>query len=375
MKPAFQTKVSRRALLRGAVLGAGAIALAACGDDEEPAAPAAIAPASPTDAVATATPQVRGPRWTRLEPQGVRPLARRDHSLIFDSDRGVLYVFGGRAAGTTLGDLWSYDLTTSQWMEIAPSGERPDARFGHNALYDAERRRLVVALGQASSSDFFNDTWAFDPAASTWSRIGEEGSERPAVRYGSAGAGDRSGGRLLISHGFTNQGRFDDTWSLDMAGGAWRRTATSGALPVERCLTRGFWDRAGGRFFMFAGQTDAEPFLGDFWSLDEAAGGWTQLTPAALPSPRNLYGAAFDEAARRWYVVGGATADGPVADVWVYDVAAGAWSQVIGFETKDEPPARRALDLAFGEGTVYLFGGNGADGDLDDLWQLDPGSV
>ena len=357
MSGAGPLRITRRSLLRAA--GTGAVGLAA----------ARLGGPTAAHAMPGTRGQVAGLRsrsaagWTTVPRSAFQPPARRDHSLTADPDAGRLYVFGGRAGGDALGDLWSFDAPTGQWNEVLVDGPRPDPRFGHTAIYDAVGRQLVVALGQAGGT-FFDDVWAFDPASSAWSSLGASSARRPAARYGAAGAYDPAG-RLVISHGFTAQGRFDDTWLLDLTTAAWERLTTIGAVPVKRCLVRATWDPAGPRLLLFGGQTDDAAFLGDFWSLDVGRGSWTEKGTGARPGPRNLYGAAGG--GQRWYLVGGNTPDGPAADTWVYDTARDVWAPV---ETAGGPPARSGLDVATLGDALYLFGGADGAAELGDTWRL-----
>ena len=345
--------LTRRALLRAALLGAGGLAASTVAATRAATAtttiflPVVIAPGAPASG------------WQQLP--GTFP-ARADHSLTYDPARQRLSLFGGRGAND---DLWQLDLAGGTWQRVAVAGPRPAARFGHNACYDPTSRRLIVALGQATTGAFLNDAWAFDPDAVAWTQLHSGSGTAPAPRYGAAAALDDAR-RLVISHGFTSKGRFDETWRFDLATATWSEVATSGARPLARCLTRGAWDSSGA-FLLFGGQANSAPYLGDLWALDVAQGRWAEL-PASGPSPRNLYGASFDGARRRWYISGGNTASGPAADLWAYDVAAQRWAAI---STPNEvAPPRHSHDSALADGKLVLCGGQGAAGALGDSWRL-----
>ena len=361
--------IDRRTLLRGAVAGAvgvAAIALVGCGGDTKKAAATATAPppATPTPAP---TPSPAKLAWSRVL-ASAGPAARRDHSLTFNADDGLIYLFGGRAKGVADNQLWTFDPKASVWREIPPTGVAPAPRFAHNASYDSAKKRLIVALGQGNGETFFNDVWAFD--ASGWTQLDAASADRPEIRYGAGGAYDAAGARIIISHGFTDRGRFDDTWAFDLNGGAWSKIATTGAVPIKRCLTRCLWLPASGSMLLFGGQTDTNPFLGDFWTLDVAKGVWTENKPPVLPGPRNLYGATLGEGGKRWYAISGNTAAGPTAEAWAYDIAAAAWSRVDA--AGEAPPARYSTDAAYAAGKLYIVGGNDGKGEIDDMWALSP---
>ena len=103
-----------------------------------------------------------------------------------------------------------YDLATDSWRQVETVG--PPARFGHNAAW-VDNVGLVVFAGQ-SPTTFYNDLWAYDPAADRWREL-PAGGDAPVARYGSCAAIGPDG-RLWISHGFTSEGsRFADTRAYD----------------------------------------------------------------------------------------------------------------------------------------------------------------
>ncbi len=363
---ALDAPVARRALLARGLLGAAALTIGSLA-----ASPTTHASGSTRRlAQGTAPSGTQQALWTLITPAADRPPARRDHTLTADLDRGTLYVFGGRARGGALGDLWTFDPASATWTEIVAEDPKPAARFGHNATFDTAQQRLIVALGQGQGSAFFNDVWAFDPAAGSWSQLTSGSDQQPRERYGAGIAPDYANGRFFISHGFTDAGRFDDTWAFDLNAQGWQQIATSGPVPLKRCLVRAGWDASNQRLLLFGGQSDPRPFLGDFWSLDVPSGRWTQKTPALLPGPRNVYGATSDLGGRRWYVFGGNTPDGPSAQLWVYDKDRDAWATIGNSPGTDGPSAREALDITGVGGSVYLFGGSDGRTELEDTWIL-----
>ena len=379
MGTGLDQRLSRRAFLHGAIAGlAGLGALALIGPSAAWASAGASGQLSPRHASSKGggrSGQVETPTWTRVQSEGGPP-ARRDHSLTFAVDSGLVYLFGGRAQVENLDDLWVFDPATGVWSEVPDFAPGPSARFGHNAHYDPVRKRLLVTLGQAGAT-FFDDVWAFDPTSLTWSELGLGSPERPQVRYGSGSAFDLLGDRLFISHGFTSLGRFDDTWFFDLATETWHRVAIEGALPEPRCLTRAAWDTASQRLLLFGGQSNTAPFLGDFWTLDPALGVWSQRAPEILlPPPRNLYAASYDDLTARWRLFGGNTASGSAADAWTYDAAADTWTYLDTSPSIETPSPRHSHDLSGIGDTFYLFGGDDGTAELADTWILQlPGSA
>ena len=326
-----------------------------------PTQPASTA-ATPTDTVtATPTPAPDPLAWARLDAGG--PAAREDHTWTLDAAGEVAYLFGGRDGTTSFDDTWAFDLAAETWTQLAPSAT-PPARFGHEAAW-VEEIGLVVFAGQADADSFFNDLWAYDPAANAWAELPAAGA-LPTPRYGSCAAIGPDG-RLWISHGFTQDGtRFSDTRAYDFSAGTWTdETPADGARPVERCL-HGCWWTDAGELALFAGQTTGVTALDDRWILREGA--WSSLQ-GALPPARNLYARARHNAGT--LVFGGQALDsGYRNDLWL--LADDATDAMALDPTGDPPPGRAGAELIVDEtqGRALLFGGRAADGALDDLWEL-----
>ncbi|MBA2253841.1 MAG: hypothetical protein H0W07_01835 [Chloroflexi bacterium] len=293
------------------------------------------------------------------------PAAREDHTWTVDGDGAVAYLFGGRSGSKSFDDLWAYDLAADAWQRVQAAGVGPSPRFGHTANW-VSGVGLVVWSGQAGS-DFFDDLWAFDPAARAWRMLPSQG-DVPAKRYGSCAALGPDG-RLWISHGFTDTGRFFDTRAYDFGSGSWSDVTPADRQPIERCLHDCWWT-PGGKFLLYAGQTNGVPALGDLWSLTpDAAGGavWEQL-PKPEPRPRQLYAQA--QLGGQVYVFGGSDPDSrKLNDVWQLDPMELTWAELPG----NEGPAGRAGGTLVADESrdrLLLWGGKTDDGALDDGWEL-----
>ena len=358
-------------MLLTALTTLGGAYLAGCGGDEDqaPSPPTTASPPRPTSMPA-ATPSPVAPSravWRQIVPSGALPPPRRDHSLVADDAGDRLWLFGGRASGQALNDLWLYDVQQSAWSRVTVDGQTPDARFGHNAVFDIPGQQMVVFGGQ-KEGDFFADVWAFDVAGGAWSRIAGEG-EGPAARYGAGADIDPADGVIYLSHGFTHDGRFDDTWAFGLSSHQWQeQSPSSGLRPVKRCLMRIAFDPERRRLILFAGQTDGTPFLGDLWQFDTGERQWSEL-PDVGPSPRNLYSMPRAGDGPLLVLFGGDTEAGVNDELWLYDLQQDVWLQP---ESQDgAPSARRSHDAVWlSSGSMLLFGGDDGGSEVNDLWEL-----
>lgn len=320
-------------------------------------------------AVGGAAVAARGLRWSRLD-SGGGPSARWDHTLAADDTGKQLIVFGGRdGTGTALGDGWLFDLRERSWRPLDASA--PSPRFGHAVAVDRTRRRLLLFGGQ-SDTDFFNDVWSFDFARPSWAQLHDGSGDAPAPRYGLPGAVDADG-RLLVSHGFTFEGRFDDTWRFDPATRTWSELtpAPGQPRPLNRCLHEMAWTADGQRLLLFGGCSSGFGPCpqGDLWAFDPTAATWTELAQGTAPAPRTNPSLVSDAKHERAILFGGSTDAGYDAGLWSLATVDDrpVWTQL---GVADGPSARASHDAAIARGDMYLFGGIGPDGVLADLWKL-----
>ncbi len=314
------------------------------------AAPSASSIASPAVALA----------WSKLE-TGAGPASREDHTWTVDDSGGAAWLFGGRDGATVFNDLWRFDLEAATWERVRAANP-PAARFGHTATL-VPGVGVVVFGGQAGGG-FFNDLWAYDPGANAWKEL-PAGGAVPEPRYGSC-AGLAPDGRLWISHGFTDQGRFFDQRAYDFAAGAWSEVTRDDPAPVVRCLHDCVWT-ADGQFVLYGGQTNGLPALGDLWHRT-ASGGWQQEPEPPLAA-RQLY--AVTVVAGRAWIFGGADVDHKsLSDLWTLDLASFAWARQD--PAGSGPAARLSATLVTDtkHARLLLFGGKNSSTTFDDVWSL-----
>ena len=301
------------------------------------------------------------PTWRKVT-SGKGPAAREDHTWTVDREGRFAYLFGGRDGDREFDDLWRYDLAKDTWKRISPKGATPEPRFGHNAVW-VDDYGMVVFAGQRGA-DFFDDLWAFDPAAKRWRELPAKG-QVPKRRYGSCMVVGPDG-RLWISHGFTFAGRFDDTRAYNLKSERWAVITPEGRKPGERCLHECFTTTAGD-LVLYGGQDDGSFALGDLWSVGRDREWDRHDDPQA--KPRRLYGVT--EAGDFAYVFAGAGEDNAkLADLWKVDRET---LEFVRVRVEGAYPAGRYAGTLLTDterGRLLLFGGEAASGAKSDVWEL-----
>lgn len=289
--------------------------------------------------------------------------------MIYDPDCNRLVVFGGRSLRGDLDDTWSFDLDSRRWRVLAKGKPGPTRRYTHNAVYDPTTRRMLVWSGRhAEGGLLFNDVWAFDLDNEIWTELSAP-DPKPNIRYGTAAVLDPISRTLVSFGGFTDEGRFDDTWRFDVDGQVWHETGAA-IRPSARCLHSASYDSRRHRMIIYGGQRNGP--LGDIWAYDLTDNTWREMTPDTRPAGRTFPAHAYDPDNDRVIIFGGNRgAEGKSNGTWAFDLIGETWEEMDG---ENEPPAPRdgaAAVYIAAQGRLVLFGGSGTDGNFADVWALE----
>jgi len=314
---------------------------------------------------------LHGQEWVQITPaDGGAPLHRSRAAAIYDPRGHRMVVFGGTSPLGKLNDVWALDLQTNRWIELTPptDGPTPEPRLTPSTVYDPQGHRMVMWSGQGKEGVFFNDIWAFDLAAHTWTEL-TPADPKPNKRYGTVSILDPQSRNMAVFAGFTDEGRFGDTWRFDMESGAWTRIFENEG-PGRRCLHSASLDRARQRMIIYGGQRSGP--LGDIWAFDLSAHTWTELTPADSPPGRFFASQVYVPYNDRAVIFGGNLGeDIRTAEVWAFDLKTNTWQQL---SPQGNPPPERDGAVAIfveAEGRMVVFGGGGAGVKLyNDTWSL-----
>ncbi|HYM79978.1 MAG TPA: kelch repeat-containing protein [Candidatus Limnocylindria bacterium] len=210
------------------------------------------------------------PTWSQLSPGGVAPTPRRGYSAIYDELRDRMIVFGGDLSGG-LSEIWELSLGPMPiWTQLLPQNSGPSGRFEHTAVYDGAGDRMIVFGGKffvpaTDNTTLLSDSWSLDLGSLTWSLVAPPGSG-PAARIEHSAVFDPDRKRMLVHGGQPDFGApYDDTWSLDLSGasGSWTRLESAGGFPGPRYRHAAVYDPRGGAMVVFAGNSAQD----DTWRL------------------------------------------------------------------------------------------------------------
>jgi len=292
------------------------------------------------------------------------------------ADDAAITVFGGATSTGSdgpLADAWRYELAIDTWTAL---GDMPDESLRGVAAREGDT--VTVFGGSTTGWGEHAWLWQYDQVSDAWSTLEAEGPE-PRFKHAAA----LHDGTLWMIGGRNNDGEteviYGDCWTFELSSQTWTEVAaTGGPVGIHRHAMA--WDSARELFWVHGGfqppaaDPTAEPERSDrMWTIDPAAGAWTERTWSGDGPPiRASHALAVTEAGI--VVWGGNASD---TSTWRYDPEAETWAE----STSAAPLARDAMvtDVTSDGGTLVLVGGDPVSEDVPDfvmdVWTLDLGSL
>jgi hypothetical protein len=173
--------------------------------------------------------------------------------MIYDALRGRTVRFGGALPEDVRRFTWptdTWEWNGAAWTRIATEG--PAGRAAASMVYDSTRGEIVLFGGQGSApaegqpQPVFGDTWIWN--GKTWRLASREG---PPARSYHAMSFDRRAKIVLLYGGSFDNEVFDDLWTWD--GQRWTAARQPGATPGKRRLHALAYDAARDRTVLYGG--------------------------------------------------------------------------------------------------------------------------
>jgi hypothetical protein len=252
-------------------------------------------------------PQAFAYEWRQLHPTGTPPGGRAMAAAAYDAVHERMIVFGGQNSSGQYGDIWSLSLTagSESWQQLTPSGTTPPARLAAFAAYAPARNAFVIFGGLGA--DWYNDLWLLNLDSMVWHQLTPSGSV-PGQRFDAASFFQVSTGRMLIFGGRGLGVTYNDLWALDLTPGSehWTQLTAGGSVPSGRYEFAYGYDPIRERLFTFSGWDPDNGWFDDSYELDLAGPSWTLLSPTGdIPIERRNSTGAYDPYRGNFIVFGG----------------------------------------------------------------------
>ncbi|MFX0075813.1 MAG: Kelch repeat-containing protein [Candidatus Hermodarchaeota archaeon] len=271
-------------------------------------------------------------KYTEKKPSPA-PIRRAEAGVVYDSQRDMIVIFGGRESFTDTGDFndsWTYDCNTDTWTELFPV-IAPSPRRAVGMAYDSESDRIILFGGQSGVSVevFFNETWVGIPGSNTWQKMSPVLA--PPARFSHSMAYDNESDRVILFGGYSGSSFFSDTWAYDYNTNSWEELINT-THPSARGAPAMVYDSESDRIVLFGG-AGTSPTFDDTWVYDYNSNSWTQQNPPESPPARSRHGGAYDSQSDRFIIYGGTTGGFNSAfhindgKTWAYDLNTDTWEE------------------------------------------------
>lgn len=271
-----------------------------------------------------------------------QPSARAEATLVFDSIRNRLVLFGGSSATASYTDTWAWDGTT--WTVIPTATNPAVSSYGRSLTFDPLRDRIWLWAGQAASTgqlwQFNGTNWAIVNGALPWPSYDQDGTF----------AFDPDTGTVALYHRGGAQGSM---WRWN--GSTW--TQQTGPSFLQHVAGQLVHDPVGHRLLLVGGWTTGSQATVYQWST-----GTAQWLPIGTGGPATQgHDVMFDTQRSRVVVVGG-LGIGTAADSSIWEWSPSTWQRRLGAA----PGGRTGHALAYDDASqrVLMFGGAQGYGDL-----------
>jgi hypothetical protein len=277
------------------------------------------------------------------------PPVRYGAASAYDSDRGVVVMFGGAQ-----GDAFTYEWDGVRWNKKTTANS-PTARYGHMMAYDSARKVTVLFGGlNTNSSGILNDLWEYD--GTNW--VQRTIANPPPARLEGAMAFDANRNKIVLTGGYYSTYE-NDTWEYD--GASWSQK--SPALPLPQLYGHSMaYDSDRHVTVLFDGGAAALGYRNNTYEWDGT--NWTLKTPAVSPPPGGHRVMAYDSLKKETVLFGGDQSD---TQTWIW--TGGNW-QTRTPASAPSPHNRSTMAFDAQRGQAVLFSGsndqNGAV--LNDTW-------
>ena len=267
----------------------------------------------------------------------------------------AFFVSGGAevALGGCLSDLYRYSIPEARWERVSAKSDLISPRCGHSAVPVGGK---VVFFGGTSKGweVLSNDLHVYDQESGEFAPVEGTSGSLPEPRFVHAACADEDG-KMWIFGGLTYDHKdLGDLCCYSLRENRWRLVETEGDTPCARYGARMVFHN--GCLYLFGGTTTGGGRRGDFFRLDLKTSRWQQLRESSGNAPTPRYAHSLANVGGLVYLFGGGGAGGYLNDLYRYDPAADRWEQLS--PKGDVPGPRGFVHPVCPDGrSLYLFGG------------------
>ncbi|KAF8970571.1 hypothetical protein BDZ97DRAFT_1914469 [Flammula alnicola] len=304
--------------------------------------------------------------WSRAPVWGTIPMrTMRAHTVTLVDT--TAWLFGGCDDKDSSIDIYCFDTETMQWTHPDTLGELPPPCRAHTStLCD---RKLII-YGGGLGSTYYDAVYVLDTTTRRWTRPKITAGPQPAARRAHSAVYYK--GKVWIFGGGTGLTALNDVWTLDVSGGAgtqarpmrWEEVETRGKKPGPRGYHTA---NLIGNIMVVIGGSDGKESFTDVWCLNLDTLSWS-LVKQQQPLYKRLAHTAT-QVGSYIFIMGGHNASEYVSELLMYNLVSLQYEPrlVLG-----KPPSIRGYHATIlADSRLFVFGGFNGHAAFDDVYILD----
>ena len=280
---------------------------------------------------------------------------------------GNLYMYGystyDLGKNTETGsELYLYNLTSNLWSVVETKGQSPKPRNTHYAyVYNGEMFVIFGMMPEYLLS--YRSLFKFNFESAEWTLV----CDLDGFRTGAASVLIGSKAFFLLgpdSNSVVSVDLAEKVPGLDLLSNAWKS-------PAARLYHASFVTNQ--KLYVFGGtnkiETSGQEFFNDLWEFDLESESWVSVeVTGSIPSPRSNF--AFSQIATEFlFIFGGRGSEGYLNDMYYLHVPTKKWHKFTNIG--EWPSARSHACLTGNANGIYVVGGKYDETGFNEIWLFD----
>jgi len=304
-------------------------------------------------------------RWSQVTASlRTVPRSRFGHTAVMYGHS--MYVFGGWDGHETLQELFEYNASSNQWMQLQMRGQAPRARYRHTAVVCGDG---MFTFGGVDKTQYrFPDLHEYNFTQRHWSKVLTTSMQPSARTFHKTVVHE---GYMYILGGFDGH-RLNDMYRIQLrtkqelnrnrVPGVEGSGGANGSMPADA-------SRSGAGAIGDAQDAAASLMPEDLWSWQKVEAQAGQDGKPSVYTPRT--GHAVVVWNHSFYLMGGTDENARKNDIYKYDVHSRTW-QMVDPVYGNAPSARSGSKAVVCRDSIFFFGGyTKKDGDyFNDLFEF-----
>jgi N-acetylneuraminic acid mutarotase len=305
------------------------------------------------------------------------PMARQDHSMVYDSGSDRVILFGGRSNGQNnfieFLETWTFNVQTNTWTEMKPAVS-PGCIF-EPMVYDSQADRTIYYAGIKGSYPSYTaigETWAYDDNANTWTNL--QSINTPSGLGAGKMVYDAESDKVILFGGITGENlnqTLNETWVFDYQANAWTQMEPAVSPPVMGWPAMAYDSESDlvlvwGGFPIMSAKPGVERT--SIWAYDYNSNTWTEWPNTDGPVEEYMGAMVYDPDLDLSFLYVG-------NQFWSYDYNNNQWRKLKDISVKPGRRTNHAMVYDSQSKYIILFGGIGNLSIPDhETWFYDPPS-